>query len=99
MGIIIIPPFIMISINLIASDVCCTGSAGKDATVLLRVSKFCAICKKSAVILVGIIIYIIQNEILMEKLSCKSNLPVKSTIGIYSYTLKNPNLIVTTGIS
>jgi hypothetical protein len=74
------------------------GSAGADATVLLRVSKFCAIFKRTAVILVSIIVYN-QNEIIIEKLSLSPNLPVKSTIGIYSYPVKNPNLIVTTGFS
>jgi hypothetical protein len=83
----------------VASGACCTGSAREDATLLLRVSKFCAICKRSAVITVSIIIYIFPNEILIEKLSLPPNLAFNSTIGNYNYPLKTPNLILTTGFS
>jgi hypothetical protein len=77
-GIIITPPFIMISIIFVASGACCTGSAGAAATVLFRVSKVWAIYKRSAVMLVCIIIYINQNEILSEKLSLSPKLALES---------------------
>jgi hypothetical protein len=62
----------------VASGACCTGSDGTVAIVLFRVSKVCAIYKRAAVMLVGINIYINQNEILKDKLSVLSNLPVES---------------------
>jgi hypothetical protein len=67
-GIIIIPPFIIISIIFVTSGACCTGSEGAAAIVLFRVSKVCVIRKRTAVMSVFISGNIIQNEILREKL-------------------------------
>jgi hypothetical protein len=42
-GIIITPPFIIISIRVVAAGAGLAGSAGADATALLSVSKACEI--------------------------------------------------------
>jgi predicted Kef-type K+ transport protein len=56
-GIIIIPPFIMISNIVIVPGAGCMGSAGEPAMALLSVSIVCVICKKIAVILICLFYY------------------------------------------
>jgi hypothetical protein len=67
-GIIIIPPFIMISINLVTSGAGCVGRAGADAIVLFSVSIVWVMFKKIVVIL-NCLCYKLQNEISFKNYS------------------------------
>jgi hypothetical protein len=61
-GIIIIPPFIMISISVVASGAVCAGSEGAAEIVLFSVSKVCEISMRNVVMIISFSFYVL-NEV------------------------------------